>query len=1105
VFTTEDDLYSHFKLRHCFDDNPTVSNDRVEDIGFVVCPKCFKVFKRGRLHPNKKCRLPRHIDAAMSVHHASNNQAFREQFWDFHFGALRFGEHLPSINQVFFTSAPILDYLPGGEDLHSDFRKIFIVIARYLERGEYSREEAVVAWTLLFALPRLLLSIPLDKEQGSSHSMTLLVQRRISCFFDCYFTKLNGDFNAIIDARSRLPNGPRRENADVTAKRIIGLIKNSGEIGKAGRRLESTSSLADISDPFVLDKVRDLLIEDGDHYEVHCVTHDQPCPSLNKETVYRAVAKMKRSTAGVTGWHKTHLAAIASSGDGLSALTFVVNAIFKRELPPALNDVINNSTITALSKKDGGIRPICISDVFIRLIAKCTVILEQDFIAKSMSPLQVAVGTRGGAEIAIHGIRAHLDANPNHIAVAIDLKNAFGTIPRMEIARALNKLSLDSTTYTRWFFNHFGVPASRVVLPGGRWFSYNVGVPQGGPTSMQWFCLAIQDLLREAHQRLSPSGGTVISYADDTFLVGEATHVLETFKLFVNSAACIGLHHRISKCQIVSPIGKLPAESRQLAQELGFSIHPPKVIMVLGSPVGDESAEQDATMDLIDPGLFTRLSFIDDYQCRLLLLRYCIATKYTHLARTICPAQAKECLTEIDSLTLHAFGALVLQHDVDTFPSHVQEQITLPLSEGGLSLKSLVAESEIDYYASASFALLHWRNVLEHDHPILTLKGTRTSAALSSALTHVKELVKSGHEDNIQYCLVDPVNPEKRLPDLPQADLPKSLKDMMGKPTPNNHHLQRDLSRFQARRTFRNLWNSTSKDSAQRIQILDNTTGTPSLALTALPTEPGLQLTNIETVIMLRQYLSMPLEPVLGLPLSKPLRCCCSVQFGPKKETCSGTHLFNCNKQSAFTQRHEAVKAVVQECYKSAGIIAEVERPVSSVPRVSQAGKRLNPKRFDLWAPAPDFVGKNYCIDISIVSHVSKEHFQKATETVLHSANEQVTLKSAKYRADVQHETEVLVPLCAQSNGAMHKHFGVLFAQLGERVNGLPPLQANWASPTFAAYWLQRTSCTIWRETARGLLRISKASSQLAGNVLPSIRPAGYSDPESDTPSPNDA
>ena len=783
----------------------------------------------------------------------------------------------------------------------------------------------------------------------------------------------------------------------------------------------------------------------------------------------------------------------------------MVNAIFKKQLPPALNDAINNSTITALNKKDGGIRPICVSDMFIRLIAKCTVILEQNFIAKSMAPLQVAVGTRGGAEIAIHGIRAHLDANRDHIAIAIDLKNAFGSIPRIEIARAFDKLQLEPTLYTRWFFNHFGAPPSRVVLQGGASFTYNVGVPQGGPTSMQWFCLAIQNLLERSHRRLAPHQGTVISYADDTFLIGDPLNVLLAFQEFVDLAGRIGLRHRIEKCQMLGLHGILPAEVHDLATDCGFSIEPKNVIKILGTPVGDLKEEMDASMSLVDRGLFDRLKTVDDFQCQLLLLRYCIATKYTHLARTMCPAQARDCLTEIDRLTLEIVANLVRVQGPDDLPAHVIDQITLPLSEGGLSLKNLVAESEIDYYASASAALLHWRNVLEAGHPILTIEGTRSASALQSALKHVKQLIKSGFEDVIVPRVGDPAKPEARLPELPQVQLPKNLQEMMDKPTPNLHHLQRNLSCFQARQTFRNLWYSADRMSSQRIQILDNTTGTPSLALTALPTEPGLQLTNTETVIMLRQYLSMPLEPALGLPAVKRIRCACSHPFGQKDKSCHGNHLFNCQYDLAFLQRHEAVKTVIQECYNSAGIHVEVERPVSTIRRPQGKGNNTTERRYDIWGPAPDYIGKNYCIDVTITSHVTKEHFEKATTTVLQSAHAAITGKQSKYRKDIKHDREVFIPLCAQSNGALHKHFGVLFAQLGERVNGLPPLHANWASPTFSVYWLQRLSCTLWRETARALQRISTASITAAALALPSTRPAVYSDPDSDRSSHSDA
>ena len=89
--------------------------------------------------------------------------------------------------------------------------------------------------------------------------------------------------------------------------------------------------------------------------------------------------------------------------------------------------------------------------------------------------------------------------------------------------------------------------------------------------------------------------------------------------------------------------------------------------------------------------------------------------------------------------------------------------------------------------------------------------------------------------------------------------------------TPNIHKLQYQLGLVQARLTFRRIWRSIPKDEVHaphRVQMLAKTTGTPCLALVALPTEPGLMLSDIEMKIMSRQYLSLPPEPTLRLPTS---------------------------------------------------------------------------------------------------------------------------------------------------------------------------------------------------------------------------------------------
>ena len=91
-----------------------------------------------------------------------------------------------------------------------------------------------------------------------------------------------------------------------------------------------------------------------------------------------------------------------------------------------------------------------------------------------------------------------------------------------------------------------------------------------------------------------------------------------------------------------------------------------------------------------------------------------------------------------------------------------------------------------------------------------------------------------------------------------------------------------------------------------------------------------------------------------------------------------------------------------------------------------------------------------------------------------------ITTKRRKYFAQVQHETEVFIPLVCETSGAIHQNYQKLYEQLANRVNGLPPVQANWAAPTFASYWMQKTSVVLWRETARALLRIAAESARVS-------------------------
>jgi hypothetical protein len=173
----------------------------------------------------------------------------------------------------------------------------------------------------------------------------------------------------------------------------------------------------------------------------------------------------------------------------------------------------------------------------------------------------------------------------------------------------------------------------------GETFNYNVGVPQGGPLSMRLFCLALQPCINMAAKQLNQHEGTVIAYADDVFILAPPECAFNVFETLALDAHEIGLQVRRNKCQILATDPNTLDNAAPLAAKHLLPT-PKSAISVLGTPVGDPAAERQMASQNDTRLTFSRLDEIDDLQCRLLMLRYCIASKFTHFARTLPPDSA---------------------------------------------------------------------------------------------------------------------------------------------------------------------------------------------------------------------------------------------------------------------------------------------------------------------------------------------------------------------------------------------------------------------------------------------------------------------------------
>ena len=301
--------------------------------------------------------------------------------------------------------------------------------------------------------------------------------------------------------------------------------------------------------------------------------------------------------------------------------------------------------------------------------------------------------------------------------------------------------------------------------------------------------------------------------------------------------------------------------------------------------------------------------------------------------------------------------------------------------------------------------------------------------------------------------------------------------------------VQRSLSSLHNVVAFRHVWSRLHKTNlAGRTQFLANTVRSSGAWLRVLPSNPKFRFTSKEFRICLLQHLSLENDVVRLLGLSPTQPCVCNkaiplhdddqVPARTSENKATYQHLINCTRQDAFTTRHNALVMVCAEAARSTGLSAHLETLASKATPNDQSQR----KRFDLTiSGAPDL--NILQLDVSVASH-RQQDLALATgcsRFALHAAQAASRNKLSKYRQCIIPEEETFVPLIAETSGAIHPNFAKLFVTIGARVDGKPPQDATWTTPSFTSYWMATTSAVLRRETARALMRLATACQQLSG------------------------
>ena len=184
--------------------------------------------------------------------------------------------------------------------------------------------------------------------------------------------------------------------------------------------------------------------------------------SVSEEEVMVALKSFRPSSAGgVDGLRPGHLKDLvapqtAEAGRRLmKALANRCSKLLLGQIPQHARDLLFAANLTALRKKDAGIRPIAAGNVFRRLASKIAAKRVIPELRRQLPPVQLGVGVSGGCEAAAHAVRAFVQSSvvhENNVLIKLDMQNAFNTVRRdhfLEVcsSRAPSILHLASTAY----------------------------------------------------------------------------------------------------------------------------------------------------------------------------------------------------------------------------------------------------------------------------------------------------------------------------------------------------------------------------------------------------------------------------------------------------------------------------------------------------------------------------------------------------------------------------------------------------------------------------------------------------------------------------------
>lgn len=546
-----------------------------------------------------------------------------------------------------------------------------------------SYTDTEIGFLLLISLPALLLSWRATRR---GRDISKIIKERIEALWT------NPPSSLVPTPESS--RGPPPRSTPASRLTLVERMVRKGLRGKAMKLLTSSGIAAVGND--TAQKFRNKFYDgEPDPKE------DDPSPQwttqLTRETVQEALQKSPRgSAAGPSGW-TTDLMLSMTRIPGLE--DEVLEAIRKTLIsvdkwPRSFND---GRGIPA-NKGTDDIRPIVIPEAFRRLLARCSLISHKDTISNTFCKFhQFGVGCKCGNEVAVHSLRRV--TKKDLIGIKLDCHNAFNSATRT----ALKEGNAKRLPVLSPIFHSTYKGSQRIYLGNEKHFSISRGGMQGDPIMPPTFAAAIAAVDEKLEPLKLPAR---IFFLDDAFLLATMDAFLPALAIVIETLRELGIELTFNgknKGVLYSdtPINYDP-DHQYAAVASKFVVKSWGELEFLGTPIGTAEFNRNFVNEVINE-VEKDIKLLRDLhpQIAYQLLRDCASiSRINHIMRTVDPSEIEQELYRFDEIMARALEEIL----GGPLTSTALAQARLPISKGGLGLRSAAEHCNAAFVASASYA-----------------------------------------------------------------------------------------------------------------------------------------------------------------------------------------------------------------------------------------------------------------------------------------------------------------------------------------------------------------------------------------------------------------